>query len=107
MKYNTKILILLGWRTTKDSGLLSEKHNLDVSSLPYGMVLHTDAERGAEYFGIKLMEVEECDLRGSNSINYLDVPEKYGSLFDALAKMKVHIDYKIGRARIWCIPIIN
>lgn len=101
-----KIMLMIGWRTNKQSGLLSEKHNLIQNTLPYGLVLYTDKENKCEYFGIRLMEINEFDISGANSINYLDVSEKYGILFDLLAKNGTHIDYKIGRPRIWCIPVI-
>lgn len=103
---NTKILVILGWRTTSysASGLLTEKYGINAATLPNGLVRYYDTQYSAEYFGIKLMEIDETDLRGSNSINYLDVSERYGVLFDLLAKANIHIDYKIGRARVWVVP---
>lgn len=103
---NTKILVILGWRTTAYSaeGLLTEKHGINTATLGAGLMRYYDTQYNAEYFGIKLMEIDETDLRGSNSINYLDVSERYGVLFDLLAKENIHIDYKIGRARLWVVP---
>lgn len=103
---NTKILVILGWRTTACSGggLLTEKHGINAQSLPSGLMRYYDTQYNAEYFGVKLMEIDETDLRGSNSINYLDVSERYGVLFDLLSKSNIHIDYKIGRARLWVVP---
>lgn len=100
-----KILLLLGWRTTKgiDEKLLSESLNIDTSVLSYPLVCYFDEKHKAEYFGIELAQIDEYDMGGSNSINYLDVSEKYGAMFDILASKKIHIDYKIGRPRVWVI----
>lgn len=105
MKENTKILIILGWRTTSygSDGLLSEKYGINHSNIPRGLTVYYDTNYNAEYFGIKLMELDNSDMNGANSINYLDVGEKYGCLFDILTANKIHINYQIGRPRIWCI----
>lgn len=98
-----KILLLLGWHSTEESGFISEEYGLNRRTLPYGLVISRDGDQ--EYFGIKLMELDEADFNGSNSINYFDISERYGTMFDLLAKEKIHINYKLGRPRIWCLPV--
>lgn len=105
MTKTPKILVLLGWRTplTGLEKTITDVYNLAIFGIPPGLVCYKDSLNGAEYFGIRLMELDETDMRGSNCINYLDVAEKYDILFDILSKNGVHMDYKRGQPRIWCV----
>lgn len=105
MTKTPKILVLLGWRTSLNGSenTMVDNYNLDALNIPSGLVCYNDRMNGAEYFGVRLMELDETDMRGSNSINYLDVSEKYGILFDVLSKNGIKMDYKRGRPRVWVI----
>lgn len=65
---------------------------------PHGLIRTTDTVTGIEYFGIEIIGAEH-----ENGTDMLDVSERYCVLIDILVANSVHIDYKIGRPRIWAI----
>lgn len=86
------MVVLIGW-------LIDERAAACFGDkTPHGLMRCADTSAGTEYFGIEIIGDKH-----ENGANMLDVSERYCVLTDILAANNIHIDYKIGRPRIWAI----
>ena len=86
------MVVMLGWPINeRAAACFGDK-------TPRGIMRCADAGAGTEYFGIEIIGDNH-----ENGANMLDVSERYCALVDILVANNIHIDYKIGRPRIWAI----